>query len=173
MRNTNSQAMSLATNERLKGPHCSEGNRTTYLNMYSIPQNGPDMRSSTAEKRLDRLAKSRVHFCEDASTHAKDLRELAKKFAKPVVAERQSRMFKALADETRMRILSLLRVREMCVCEIMIALELTQPTASHHLRILEGAGLVEDLRKGKWVFYKTADPAFAKRILEYPYDKRK
>jgi len=141
--------------------------------MFSIPQNGLHMRGSTAEKRLDRLAKSRVHFCEDAPTHAKDLRELAKKFAEPAVAEGQSRLFKALADETRLRILSLLRVREMCVCEIMVALELTQPTASHHLRILEGTGLVEDLRKGKWVFYRTADAAFVKRILEYGYDKGK
>ena len=124
------------------------------------------MSGSTAEKRLDRLAESGVHFCEDAPTHVKDLRELAVKVARPVVVERKCRIFKALADETRLRILSLLRVREMCVCEIMIALELTQPTASHHLRILENSGLLEDSRKGKWVFYKTADPEFVKRILE-------
>jgi len=66
-----------------------------------------------------------------------------------------------------------LRVREMCVCEIMIALELTQPTASHHLRKLESVGLVEDLRKGKWVFYKVVDPAFVKRILEQTFEKVK
>jgi ArsR family transcriptional regulator len=123
------------------------------------------MSRSAAEKRLDRLAKSGVYFCEDAPKHAKDLKELADKVAKPGTLEKQSRIFKALSDESRLRILSLLRVREMCVCEIMIALELTQPTASHHLRILESVGLVEDLRKGKWVFYRTANPTFIEKIL--------
>jgi len=123
------------------------------------------MPRSTAEKRLARLAKSGIHFCEDAPKHAKDLKELADRVAKLGVVEKQSRIFKALADETRLRILSLLRAREMCVCEIMIALDLTQPTASHHLRILEGAELVEDLRKGKWVFYKIVNPELVERML--------
>ena len=141
--------------------------------MFSTSQDGSVMSGSTAEKRLNRLAKSGVHFCEDASAHAKDLRELAEKVAKPAFVARQCRVFKALADETRLRIMNLLRVREMCVCEITVALELTQPTASHHLRILEGAVLVEDLRKGKWVFYKTADQPFVKKVLEYASEKWK
>jgi ArsR family transcriptional regulator len=93
------------------------------------------------------------------------LKELVDRVAKLGVVKKQSRIFKALADETRLRILNLLRAREMCVCEIMIALDLTQPTASHHLRILEGAELVEDLRKGKWVFYKIVNPGLVERIL--------
>jgi ArsR family transcriptional regulator len=124
------------------------------------------MSRSAAEKRLDHLAKSGIHFCEDAPKHARDLKELAGKVAKADVIERQSRIFKALADETRLKILGLLRIREMCVCEVTIALDLTQPTASHHLRILKGAGLVDDLRKGKWVFYKMADAKFVERILK-------
>ncbi len=62
-----------------------------------------------------------------------------------------------MADETRLRILKLLEAREMCVCEVMVALGLTQPTASHHLGILENAGLVKDRKAGKWVFYRIAD----------------
>jgi ArsR family transcriptional regulator len=123
------------------------------------------MNKSTAEKRLIRLAKSGLHFCEDAPKDSSDLKRLANKVARLDVVEKQGRLFKALADETRLRILSLLRVREMCVCEIMIALDLTQPTASHHLRILESANLVEDLRKGKWVFYKIADLRLVEKIL--------
>jgi ArsR family transcriptional regulator len=69
----------------------------------------------------------------------------------------RSRFFKALGDNNRLRILALLGVREMCVCEVMIALGLTQPTASHHLRILENAGLVSSRREGKWVFYRLTD----------------
>ena len=125
------------------------------------------MSKSTAEKRLARLAKSGIHFCEDAAEHAKDLKELANEVSKLIVAEKQSRIFKALADETRLRILCLLRTREMCVCEIMIALDLTQPTASHHLGILESASVVEHSRKGKWVFYRVADPKLVERILGF------
>jgi len=125
------------------------------------------MPRSAAEKRLDRLAKSGIHFCEDAPKHAKDLKELADRVAKLGVVEKQSRIFKTLADETRLRILNLLRAREMCVCEIMIALGLTQPTASHHLRILESVELVEDLRKGKWVFYKIANHGLVEKILGF------
>ncbi|MEM2385965.1 MAG: metalloregulator ArsR/SmtB family transcription factor, partial [Candidatus Bathyarchaeia archaeon] len=55
--------------------------------------------------------------------------------------------------------------REMCVCEIMIALGLTQPTASHHLRILENARLIKGRKEGKWVFYKIAKPEIM-RILQ-------
>ena len=125
------------------------------------------MPRSTAEKRLTRLTKSGFHFCEDAPRHAKDLKELADRVAKLDVVKKQSRILKALADETRLRILNLLRTREMCVCEIMIALNLTQPTASHHLRILESVELVEDLRKGKWVFYKIVNPGLVERIVEF------
>jgi ArsR family transcriptional regulator len=95
------------------------------------------------------------------------LKELADRVAKLGVVEKQSRIFKALADKTRLRILNLLRAREMCVCEIMIALGLTQPTASHHLRILESVELVEDLRKGKWVFYKIANHGLVEKILGF------
>jgi DNA-binding transcriptional ArsR family regulator len=133
------------------------------LSFFDVDYN---MSGSTAEKRLDRLAKSGVSFCEDTHRHAKDLRELAERVTKPGALEKQSRIFKALADETRLGILNLLRAREMCVCEIMVALHLTQPTASHHLRILENTGLVKDSRKGKWVFYKIADPRFVERILK-------
>jgi len=48
-------------------------------------------------------------------------------------------------------------LREMCVCEIMVALNLTQPTASHHLGILEKEGIIKRRKEGKWVFYAVAD----------------
>lgn len=124
------------------------------------------MSKQVAEKRLERLAKSGLHFCENVAEHIRDLRELVVKVAEPDVLKGQARIFKALADENRLKILKLLTMREMCVCEIMVALDLTQPTASHHLRILENAGLVQDVRKGKWVFYKMADRSLVARLLQ-------
>ncbi len=67
-------------------------------------------------------------------------------------------VFSGLGDRTRLKILRLIAKEELCSCEVMAALELTQPTASHHLGILERAGLVSSRREGKWVFYKLADP---------------
>jgi DNA-binding transcriptional ArsR family regulator len=105
-----------------------------------------------------RLISSGICPAEDASKYAVELRQIADDAAEAETADKQSRFFKALADETRLRILKLLEIREMCVCEVMVALDLTQPTASHHLGILGTAGLVKDRKEGKWVFYRVADP---------------
>ena len=109
-------------------------------------------------RRLTRLVKSGICPAEDASKYANELKQLADEIAESEKADKQSRFFKALADETRLRIVKLLELREMCVCEVMVALGLTQPTASHHLGLLENAGLVKDRKEGKWVFYSLADP---------------
>lgn len=108
-------------------------------------------------KRLERLIKAGICPAESASKYANELKQLADKVADADFINRQRRLFSALADETRLRILKLLMIREMCVCEIMVALNLTQPTASHHLSLLENAGLVKDRKEGKWVFYSIAD----------------
>jgi len=65
-----------------------------------------------------------------------------------------SRMFKALGDETRLRIVALLSHGELCVCHLEEALGLSQPNVSRHLGILRAAGLVEDRREGNWVYYQ-------------------
>jgi len=65
--------------------------------------------------------------------------------------------FAALGDATRLKMLKVIADEELCSCEVMAALELTQPTTSHHLGILERAGLLSSRRNGKWVFYKIAN----------------
>lgn len=65
-----------------------------------------------------------------------------------------SRLFKALADETRLRIVALLAHGELCVCHLEEALRLSQPKVSRHLATLRAAGLVEDRREGTWVYYR-------------------
>ena len=65
-------------------------------------------------------------------------------------------VLKALADETRLRIMESLLVEEKCVTELVRALRCPQPHISHHLRILRDSGLVEGLREGKQVCYRIA-----------------
>ncbi len=65
--------------------------------------------------------------------------------------------FAALGDATRLRMLKIIADEELCSCEVMAALELTQPTTSHHLGILERSGVLSSRRNGKWVFYKIAN----------------
>ena len=67
-------------------------------------------------------------------------------------------LFKALADETRLRILSLLSGGELCVCEITKVLDIGQPKASRHLAVLRQAELVSDRREGMWMYYSLAEP---------------
>lgn len=66
-----------------------------------------------------------------------------------------SELFAAVADETRLRMLALLLDgAELCVCDVMAALEITQSRASRHLRILRAAGLLADRRDAAWVHYR-------------------
>ena len=67
-------------------------------------------------------------------------------------------LFRALADDTRLRILALLASGEICVCEIHEALGLPQPTVSRHLAYLRRSGLVATRKDGLWVHYKLAMP---------------
>ncbi len=64
------------------------------------------------------------------------------------------RVFKALSERTRLRIVRLLMEQELCVCEMMFVLGLAQSRLSHQLRILRDAGLVEDMRDGQWIIYR-------------------
>jgi ArsR family transcriptional regulator len=69
------------------------------------------------------------------------------------------KIFKGLADPTRLRIVSLLLRRDLCVCELMFILKMEQSRISHQLRILRDADLVEDKREGKWMTYRVSDKA--------------
>jgi DNA-binding transcriptional ArsR family regulator len=68
---------------------------------------------------------------------------------------------KALCEEMRLKIIHMLLKREMCVCEIMDELSLSQPAVSHHMKILKQAGLISDRREGKWIFYSLRKERFS------------
>ena len=68
--------------------------------------------------------------------------------------------FKALADPTRVAIVNrLAQAEETCVCDLTATFELSQPTISHHLRVLREAGLVEASRRGTWAYYRLVPEA--------------
>jgi ArsR family transcriptional regulator len=66
---------------------------------------------------------------------------------------RLTRQFQALSDETRLRIIDMLRGGERCVCDLTEALDAGQSRLSFHLKVLKDAGLVTDRREGRWSYY--------------------
>ena len=105
------------------------------------------------EQRLKNLIESDACSAENLEKYQKELVRLTEETADPTKSRKQSKFFKALSDEKRIQILKLLTLREMCVCELMIALDTTQPNLSHHLKILENQGLVNRRKEGKWAYY--------------------
>lgn len=73
--------------------------------------------------------------------------------------------FKALSDPTRLNILYLLADGELCVCEIIYALEKPQSTISHHLNILKNAGFIKWRKEGVWIHYRLADEKLMDELM--------
>jgi len=124
-------------------------------------------RTIKSDKRLERLICSGLRPTKDLEKYAAELKQLAEKLADPDFLRRKSRLLKSLANETRLKMLRLLTIREMCVCELTVALDLTQPTSSHHLNILQNVGLVKDRKEGKWVFYSVAKPEVIQDLFDF------
>jgi ArsR family transcriptional regulator len=78
----------------------------------------------------------------------------------PAESEALAARFKALADPTRVAIVNRLAAAdECCVCDLNAAFDLSQPTISHHLKVLRDAGLVESSRRGTWAYYRLVPEA--------------
>jgi ArsR family transcriptional regulator, arsenate/arsenite/antimonite-responsive transcriptional repressor len=80
----------------------------------------------------------------------------------PHEADRLAAALRVLADSARLRLLSLIRAQqegEACVCHLTEPLGLSQPTVSHHLKVLRDAGLVEREQRGSWAYYRVVDGA--------------
>lgn len=74
-------------------------------------------------------------------------------------------LFKALADPVRLRLLSAIASRadgEACVCDLSTGIDVTQPTISHHLKVLREAGLLTSERRASWVYYRVVPQALAR-----------
>jgi DNA-binding transcriptional ArsR family regulator len=105
-------------------------------------------------ERLARLPMATARPCvSDYEWKAEEIRK-SKRFPTAL------RQFRALADENRLTISSLLkRAGELCACEIQAATSLTHPTVSHHMAVLVEAGIVSGRRRGKWMYYRMAGPS--------------
>jgi ArsR family transcriptional regulator len=76
----------------------------------------------------------------------------------------QSKIFKALSDETRLKIVELLSKKEICACEFVPLTKKAQPTVSQHLKVLESAGIIKSRKEGRMIVYSLANPKFLELI---------
>jgi ArsR family transcriptional regulator len=81
--------------------------------------------------------------------------------------ERLADTFKLLGDKNRLTIVSLLKERELCVCELVELLQTSQPNISQHIRKLKDAGVLNETRKGQWIYYSLSieDKPYLETIL--------
>ena len=75
-------------------------------------------------------------------------------------------MFKAFCDENRLQILQLLREGERCACSILDEMQITQPTLSHHMKILCDSGVVVGRKEGKWMHYSISEDGL-ENVMNY------
>ena len=100
---------------------------------------------------LDKLKK-----CEDVENpvlHFKQLRTLGDELIQDNSFDDLIRFLNALANKKRLMIISILKEKDRCVCELEAVLDESQPSISHHLKILESAGLIKGWKKGKFTHY--------------------
>ena len=109
-----------------------------------------------SKEAVERLISSGICPVESASEYIQQLEALSASISSNRLRA-EARVFKAFSDPTRLKILKLLSHRKMCVCELNLAIDTSQPTISHHLNILENAELIRSDRQGKWIFYSISD----------------
>lgn len=78
----------------------------------------------------------------------------------------KAEMFKVLSDSNRLQIIDMLSCGEMCVCKILEKFDITQPTLSHHLKVLSDSGIVTSRKEANWIHYKLNDKKM-KEITEF------
>lgn len=77
---------------------------------------------------------------------------------------KNAQIFKAFSDENRLRILEMLQTGEKCACRLLEELHISQPTLSHHMKILAEAEIVDSRKDGKWTYYKISPQGSQKAL---------
>ena len=107
-----------------------------------------------AVNRMTRL----IGDADKAECKVNKLRSITSKLDEKDI-EFEAEVFKAMADPCRLKILSLLREGELCVCEIIVGVDRPQSSTSHHLSILKDAGLIKERKDGRWSRYRLSEGA--------------
>ncbi|HNX39661.1 MAG TPA: metalloregulator ArsR/SmtB family transcription factor [Methanothrix sp.] len=113
--------------------------------------------SCVPEEAVNRMARL-IGDADKAECKVEKLRSITSKLDENDI-EMEAEIFKAMSDPCRLKILSLLREGELCVCEIMIAVDRPQSSTSHHLSILKEAGLIKERKDGRWSRYRLSEGA--------------
>lgn len=123
-----------------------------------------NMQKDVSREELSGLLET--YFCDakDTEEHESLLRKLTDEYLGNFDFKDRVRLFNALAEESRLKILILLTFREMCVCELTAALGMTQPNLTYHVKKLENVGLVGHEKRGKWVYYSLADKRYIRQF---------
>jgi len=95
--------------------------------------------------------------CEENSIHEEDVLAASQSLIDDATANRLSQTFSALADPTRLRLISALSGRELCVCDLSVVLDMSQSAISHQLRLLRNLNLVRYRKEGRVVYYALDD----------------
>lgn len=97
------------------------------------------------------------YTCDAIFIHEDTIKEVQLSILKPKDIEKISKLYKAISDPTRIKILYALKSHELCVCDISVILNMTQSSISHQLKILKDEDLVRSRKDGKTRFYRLAD----------------
>ena len=122
------------------------------------------MQHDDAEVKLGRLLEIRFCDAKDSKEHEILLKTLAATYFKNFDFAIKAKTYNALANKSRLEILNLLTFREMCVCELTAALNMTQPNLTYHLKKLENVGIIEHEKEGKWIYYSLASREALRQI---------
>jgi len=113
--------------------------------------------SCVPEEAVNRMTRL-IGDADKAECKVNKLRSITNKIDDKEI-EVEAEIFQAMADPCRIKILTLLREGELCVCEIMIGLDRPQSSTSHHLSILKDAGLIKERKDGRWSRYRLSEGA--------------
>jgi ArsR family transcriptional regulator len=131
----------------------------------SIQQDTPEVAIWIDKRQHRRMSKSELVVLGQDAEPAACCSPMVREPLDAADAVDLARMFKALADPVRLRLLSLIASHEggeACVCDLTGPFDVSQPTISHHLKVLREAGLVGSERRGTWVYYRAVPGALAR-----------
>ncbi|MBO3755380.1 MAG: winged helix-turn-helix transcriptional regulator [Candidatus Brockarchaeota archaeon] len=107
-----------------------------------------------------------VHHCDldDPRQFERDLKKATDNYLEEFDFTKHAKIFNAIGEEKRLKMLMLLEIREMCNCELTAALGMTQPNLTYHVKKLENAGLLDSRKQGKYIYYAFKDRSLAEYV---------